>query len=337
MFSPPVARCFCLAEDRPGAEIGIQIAILSLLHHSGPIPVRLFRPGCTAEFSAWLSQYPHVSVQTEPLPGASSWNCKPHALLTVLREGAQEAIWFDSDMMAARDCRPLFDECSPDTIAITQEAKSMDFQGTRRRTEAWGFPVGRELPYTLNSSIVRTTAAHIPFLEAWKNALSDPAYVAVANAPLDQRPLHLMGDQDVFNALIGHRDFASIPLRIIRSGQEIIHCGGALGYSVGERLTSLTERPYFFHAIAGKPWVLLVPEHSQPGWFGWYRRLLQECSPYVLECRRHPEWFSQREVWLEYGTFLGRILGWLGGQHYALVGLLPAAAAAVMDRFRKTS
>src|SRR5436190_20803418 len=115
----------CMAEDRVGAEVGIRIGVLSIHRHCPGTQLTIFRPRPTPEFVAWLKDFPNVRLVTEALPNASSWNCKPHALLAILREGFDEAIWFDSDMMLARDYRPLFAPLSDDTIAFTHETVSL--------------------------------------------------------------------------------------------------------------------------------------------------------------------------------------------------------------------
>jgi hypothetical protein len=301
----------------------------------GPVPVRLFRPYSDQWFLDWLDSQPQVILHTEPLPDAFDWNCKPQALLHVLNSGADEAIWFDSDLMVARNFGDIFDSLSPETIVVAQEAASMPDQGTAVRTSGWGWPVGRALDYTLNSCCVRVTRHHIPMIEKWKSALSDAEYRRVSVLPIEERPVHLKGDQDVLNALLGSQEFSHIPLRVLRSGRELVHCGGALGYSPADRLASLAAPPFFYHAIAGKPWVLLKEGASAGNWFEWYRRLLQEVSPYVLECRRHLDWYPAAQPWLRYRTLLGSLLRFMSASHPALAGFLPAVAAAGIQAFRK--
>ncbi|MDX2268089.1 MAG: hypothetical protein NW208_08275 [Bryobacter sp.] len=318
-----------------GAEIGIQIAILSIREQAGNILIHVFRPNATPEFEAWLEKIGGVQLSREPLPDANDWNCKPQALLNLLDRGASEAIWFDSDLMTTGNFLGLWDAADSQTLVVTQEAKSMADQGTAVRTEAWGFPVGRRISFTLNSCFLRVTEEHRNFLNTWKECLSSPDYTEASKRTVEERPMHMKGDQDVLNALLGSKQFAGIPLRVIRSGEEIIHCGGALGYSPLERVRTAFRRPYFFHAIAGKPWVLLSPKHFQPGWFGWYRRLLQELSPYVLECRRRRTWFPQVPYWLQYQTPLGYLLRLCSFEHYAWAGFFPAVVAVFLEQARK--
>src|SRR5262249_55716528 len=151
------------------------------------------------------------------------------------------------------------------------------------RTKAWGMTPARESAVTLNSCVVRATAAHVPLLTRWHELLAEPTYVAAQKMTTD-RPMHLISDQDVLNALLGAAEFASVPVKLLRVGRDVIHCGGAIGYPLGRRLGDLFgPRPTFLHAIAGKPWYVFHPEYANnhTRWFTWYRRLLQETSPYV--------------------------------------------------------
>ena len=57
-----------------------------------------------------------------------------------------------------------------------------------------------------------------------------------------------MSDQDVLNALLGSEEFACLPIRILKTGLDVIHSGGALAYSLSERLRGLVRPiPPFVH------------------------------------------------------------------------------------------
>lgn len=329
---------FCLAEDRHGAEIGLKLAILSLAEHCPGVPVALYRPAPVPSLVEWLKRQPQVRLIAEPLPGASEWNCKPHALLPLLADADTEAVWIDSDLMVTRDPRPLFAAVSDATLVVAQEASTQAHQGTEMRTRGWELPVGRAFPRTFNSCVIRTTRHHRRLLERWRELLDDPRYVAASRIPvaerLQQAP-HLWCDQDVLNALIGAAEFTDLPVRPLTHGRDLLHTGGALGFTVGERLRGLFQPvPTFLHAIAGKPWVLLEPCKRQPGRFAAFRRLQQELSPFVAHARRYREQTDEPMDWLDQRTGPGTLLRALGLGHWALRGL-PVSVAVTLARALK--
>ena len=328
---------FCLAEDRADSETGLRLAILSLARHAPEARVFLYRPSPTAQFSEWVGRFPQVTFIPDRPEGANSWNCKPHALAPALAEGYRQAVWLDSDIILTRDVRPLFARLDDRTVACAQEPASLAYQGTEHRTRAWGLEVGKPSAMTFNSCVVRVTKEHLSLLDRWTQLMQSAEYLRSQRLPLAERPLHMMGDQDVLNALLGSREFASIPIRLLRSGTDVIHAGGALGYSLRERLAGIPrKKPAFLHASAGKPWLWLGggPGWSRRDFFGWHRRLLQEVSPYVAEARRYKAELGMNSSWMEQSSGVGTALRVLGLGHFALRGLPITAVATVLNGLR---
>jgi hypothetical protein len=331
---------FCLAEDRPEIETGLRLAILSVCTFCPATPVYVYRPPCDPQFGEWVRQFPQVRWIPHAPEGANSWNCKPQALKPVLADGHRSAVWLDSDLIITSDCRPLFQNLDDRTLAITQEPASLGHQGTAVRTRAWKLEARRALPFTLNSSVLRVTKQHLPLLERWTQYLADPQYLACQSLPVEERPIHMASDQDILNALIGAPEFADIPLHVFRSAVDIIHTGGALGYSWNERLRGvLKPKPTFLHATAGKPWLWLggAPYWSVRNFFGWHRRLLQELSPYLFESRRYRNQLDQDTRWMDKRTGTGTLLRLLGFGHFALRGLPLSVAASATDAAKRLS
>jgi len=319
-----VKTVFCLAEDREGTEIGLKLVILGLARHCPGVEVVLFRERSKPGFEQWLSRFPWVRFEARRLPGANSWNCKPHALLALMDGGDDETqwVWLDSDLLVTGDLRRLLEVEGRGTVVVTQEPRSAAQQGSRIRTEGWGLPVGRVHPFTFNSCVVRVTSAHRRLLERWRELLADPRYVAASGLGLKEKPVHLWSDQDVLNALLGSEEFAGLEVRMLRHGSEVLHTGGALAFTLGERMQCLFRKePVLLHAIGIKPWVLLRKEAREPGWFPWLRRLLQETSPYVKHARRYRGELGEAEGWFDYRTPLGVILNGVSFGHWALRGL----------------
>jgi hypothetical protein len=334
----PIA--FCLAEDRFDCEIGLRLAVLSLSKHCPGAPIYVYRPAFDGQFARWASRFPHVIVIPNKPAGASEWNCKPQALKPVLAEGHHEAVWLDSDIVVSRDCRELFTTLDESVLVVAQQPASLPDQGTEPRTRGWNLEVGRSVPFTLNSCVIRVTKHHVGLLDRWTDLLNDPRYLAVQNVPLDDRPVHLACDQDVLNALVGAREFADIPLRVLGTGVDIIHAGGGLAYSVLERLRGIVKpKPAFLHASAGKPWLWLggEPYWSQTNFFGWHRRLLQETSPYVYESRAYRHDLGMDWAWMYKRTPIGTVLRALGCGHFALRGLPITVAATAISAVKRTA
>lgn len=325
---------FCAAEDRKGAEIGLKLLVASVAEHCPYVPLHLHRPDPLPEFATWLKRFPQVRLFPERPPGAHQWNCKPQSLTPELSEPDSEAVWLDSDLMLTKDPRPLFRQLSPDQLGITQEPPSQADQGSLLRTKAWNLPVGRELPQTLNSCVLRVTRQHLPLLARWRELLESPEYVAIQGRPVSERGVAFASDQDVLNALLGSKEFANVPIGMFRNGVDVIHCGGALGYSISERLAGLfLPRPTFFHAISVKPWVVLsgVP---LPGQSAWFRRLMHEVSPYLAYARRYRNVVDDPCEWLDQSSPVGLAMRAAGLGHWALRGLPITVAATLLRRVR---
>jgi hypothetical protein len=330
-------RIYCLVEDREAEEVGLRFALASLMRACPTARAVVYRPRPSPEFRGWLAEYPRAQLVAELPLGASSWNCKPHTLLPLLEEGADEAVWLDSDIIVTRDPSHLFDGLGPEVLVGTEEPPTSTHQGWGPRTAAWGLTAGRDSPITLNSCVVRVTRSHIPLLHRWRELLADPTYVAAQVRPVAERPLHLMSDQDVLNALLGSAAFARLPVHYLRGGRDVIQCGGAVGYSLGQRLAGLFRSiPPFLHAISGKPWWVFHPEYPKihTRGFTFYRRLLQETSPYLAAARPLRAEIGIPCPWLDTHSVLGIGLRAMGFGHFALRGLplTLAASTAVTAR-----
>ncbi|GFE68196.1 hypothetical protein [Chroococcus sp. FPU101] len=338
---------YCVAENRQDCEIGLRYLLITFRRFCPEGRIAVFYPEPCDTFKNWLTKIPqaeHISDFPD-VPKNAGWNCKPYALLSLLERGEEEVIWLDSDIMLTRDPSPLFTDLSLETLVAAQEPLSQPYQGTEIRTNGWNLPVGRSLPWTLNSCVVRVTSYHIPLLKKWIELLNHPEYITSASLPIAQRPIHLLGDQDVLGALVGATEFADFPVYYLRSGINVIHCGGALGYSLRERFIGLFKSiPTFIHGIGCKPWIMFHENHTPR--FCWYpglRRLLVETSPYMALCRSYesevefhtlPAWLGNGS-WLHRHSCVGLFFRVIGLGHHALRGLPLTAIATVVDPLKK--
>jgi hypothetical protein len=326
---------FCLAEDRPPHEAALRIAVASLVRHCPEAEVVVYRPAATEDFRTWVKKLsPHISLIDQVPEAARSWDCKPYALLPLLRT-RPEVIWLDSDIIVTRNCARLFAGLDADTIGVSQEQISSKNQGTEYRTLGWNLPIGRRFARTINTCVLRVTPDHIPLLERWRDLLTDERYSRYQSLPFHERPVHFLGAQDALNALLGSREFAAIPIYWIRTGRDVIHSGGALAYSLGERLMGLFRPiPYFVHGQGTKLWWAFnensLKENQSAWWF--FRRLLLETSPYFAEAKAYRDAIGMPCEWMEYSTLLGQLNRCLGLGHFAFRGLPLTFAATIVDR-----
>jgi hypothetical protein len=179
--------------------------------------------------------------------------------------------------------------------------------------------------------VLRVTPKHIPLLEHWQSLLADPQYGHWQTRPFSERPLHALSDQDVLNAVVGCSEFDHIPVRYLRRGVDVIHSGGALAYSLSERLRGLTRAiPPFIHGQGAKPWWMFDRSSGLTGWFWVYRRLLQEVSPYMALVHCYRQEVGLPCPWMDWWSPLGVLVRCVGLGHHAFRGLPLTAAATAL-------
>ncbi len=322
---------FCLAEDRKGAEPGIKLAILSLHKHCPGAPIVLYRPSPLPEFADWLRRFPGVALRDAWPANLKGWDCKPAVLLDLLGQSPPDhVVWLDSDILVSRDPRPRLLSPPPESLVISGGAAHQPQSGTALRTRGWNLPVGRAYPDTFYSCVIRVTAHHRKLLERWQALLSDHQYLEARKLPFDRQPPHLMSDQDVLNALIGSREFESLAVDMLVHGRDILHTGGAAGFSLSERLRGMfASPPLFLHAIGSKPWVLLHPDWQGRELGFRHRRLQQELSEYVSQARGYRDGLDEPCEWMDFISWEGALFRALGLGHWALRGL-PITLAATL-------
>ena len=98
--------------------------MLALKANTTDIPIVLFYPPADKQFCDWLAALnrENVSLRTRPIPDAYGWNNKPHALLTLLSEGASEVIWIDTDILVTKRIELAFLVLNPKKRVVAEEA-----------------------------------------------------------------------------------------------------------------------------------------------------------------------------------------------------------------------
>jgi hypothetical protein len=329
----------CIHEDREHCLPGAKLSVLSLREHCPNLPIVVSCPNVPSAFADWLSRVPRVELASYPETLNCAWNIKPTVLLRLLQDGYSEAIWVDSDIVAARDVMTPLTRLDADIFGATQETYWGQNQGGVVRTVAWGLKPGREMPCTVNSGVLRVTTAHLELLKDWEQMLKHPIYLRAQTLPWYERPLHMIGDQEVLTALLGSQEYSDVSLSLLRRGVEIAQCMGPGGFTPWERINAFrTDFPGLVHSMGSKPWT----KAAQPPRFrlnaaslrAWYEHLHMELTPYISVARQYASALEEDVQWTEHSSIAGKILKWLAFSDPILQGLPLALIDAVARTFR---
>jgi hypothetical protein len=325
----------CVAEDRAACEPALKILLLSLNKHCPWLGVNLFYPIASYDFRTWMKKCSQVVLQNARLKRNYKWNIKPQALLHLLDQGFDEVIWIDSDILVTRNIADVLSGLDRETIAVTEDAVGTERDDSdARRARLWGFPVGRILPFVLNTGVLRVTKAHLSLLKRWWELVQSDAYQDCQKiAEWKKRPLHLKGDQDVLTALMTSREFSNIPVRILWRGKHILQFCGVSGYTTAERMATLRgTQPTFIHQFCYKPWSEQWP--SEQTMRKYLNRTYVDVSPYTLLALRYRNELDCDTEWMDPHYKLSHVLRILGMGHSALAGL-PMAIVFDFGRLAK--
>lgn len=320
----------CLAEDREVCEPALKLLILSLNMHWPEATTNLFYPPAKDGFLTWVKKYPQVRVQTGHLANGYGWNVKPQAIMHMIDQGFDEVIWIDSDIIINRGLHHMFAQLKSDVLVATEDALGDDRDDQNSlRARQWGFPVGRSLPFVLNTGVLRVTRNHYHLLKRWWQLLQSDLYQECQKREWRQRPIHMRGDQDVLSALLTSKEFAQMPIHLLRKGKDILQFNGVFGYTVAERMKALAGGcPAFVHSFGGKPWSerwRLEPSFELRSYI---KQVYLDLSPYTLSATRFRHEVECDTEWMEPHYVLSRLLRALGMGCPALVGL---PIAVLMD------
>jgi hypothetical protein len=325
----------CLAEDREVCEPPLKLLLLSLIRHCSGTAINLFYPPAKDGFLTWLEKYPQVRLQRDPLATGLGWNVKPQAIMHLIDKGFDEVIWIDSDIIINQSMFPILAGLNSATLVATEHTLSeerRDPNGLRARL--WGLAVGRVLPFALSSGVVRVTKDHYHLMERWWELLKSKKYQEFQHTAWKQRPVHMLGDQDVLTALLTSKEFSEIPLQILRRGKHILQFDGVYGYTVAERMRNLLgDGPVFIHSGAGKPWSEQWPLKPD-GLREYIKEVYLDLSPYTLSSLRFKHQLGCSTEWMEPHYTLSRFLRLIGMGFPQLVGL-PIAVPMDIARIAK--
>lgn len=325
----------CIAEDRVGEETGVRLLIRSLTEHCPGTRVLLWSPCASDAMRSWLGQFAQVELQPGRVPAGTGWNVKASVLLAGIARGGSATWWVDSDVIVTCDFVRRYALLPHDVMLVAEEALYGNREDGGLRAAGWGFQITRRLPFALNSGVVRVSAHHVPLLEEWQKCMATDAYVAAQAGPLDGRPIHLLGDQDVLTALLsGPR--ADVVVRPLLRGRDVIQYFGPYGYTPAERIRTLVYGlPAFIHCQGpSKPWRRPMPaQHGR--WRAAVDALQRELSPYVRVAERYAE-ETATEHWKANNppTAVGSLIRMLTRDSVPLQGFALSLALSVLRLFR---
>jgi len=327
----------CIAEDRAVFEPAIKLLIFSLSKHNPEAAVNLFYPPAQSGLVDWLKQYPTVNLRKAGLRNGYGWNVKPQAMLQLLDEGFDEVVWIDSDIIVNRDIFPLFSGLPSSTFVATEHTLAEERNDDNAlRARLWGIPVGRVLPFALSSGVVRATMDHRRLLQRWWELLQTEKYQQVQRMKWKERPIHMLGDQDVLTALLTSEEFSQVPIRVLRRGKHVIQFDGIYGYTVAERMRNLLgDGPAMIHSGASKPWSVEWRLEPARGMREFIKMLYLDLSPYTIAALRLREAVNCETAWMEPHYGLSRFQRALGMGLPALVGMPMAIFADAIRLFKQ--
>src|SRR5260370_31800834 len=145
----------CIHEDRADCLVGVKIEILSLKKYAADLPILINTPGAPGSFRDWLSTHKDITQISYTDEEAVGFNIKPSILLNILHDGYQNLIWIDSDVIVCGDILSSIAIQADDVLVAAEETYFGQNQGGTISTAACALAVGRSLPSTINTCLLR--------------------------------------------------------------------------------------------------------------------------------------------------------------------------------------
>jgi hypothetical protein len=326
----------CIAEDRETFEPSIKLLLFTLNKYSPEAVISLFYPPANGRFLDWVKKFPQVRLQKDSLKNGYGWNVKPQAIMQLLDDGFDEVIWIDSDIIVNRDVVPLFSGLTSSDFVATEHTLAEEREdGNALRARLWGLPAGRALPFALSSGVVRATTEHYPMIARWWQLLQTNKYQEAQQLKWKERPIHMLGDQDVLTAVLTSKEFAQVPIRILYRGKHAIQFDGVYGYTVSERIRNLLGNgPVLIHSGASKPWTVAWNQTGSSTLRDYIKMVYLDLSPYTIAALGMRNELGGDTGWMDSHYRLSFIQRVFGFGNPALTGL-PMAFLADLVRVIK--
>lgn len=238
-----------------------------------------------------------------------------------MNSGYDNIVWIDTDILVLRDISKLF-QLDNSIFVATEEAIDGRYKAHGgERTRRWGLEVGRSLPFALNSGVIRATTAHRGLLEHWRDLLEFEHYQEAQSLDWQNRPWHMLSDQDALTALVAAREYADIPLILLRRGTDIIQYFQMRGYTVVERISNIFSRgPMFVHSQGEKPWIYEWNKVAAVNLGQYLWKMYIDLSPYTLNARIYRSLVGSDTSWMKAHSWCSEFLRVTGLWYPPLVG-----------------
>lgn len=312
--SPQGSSVIVLYEDRPGSLTGLKLAALSLAKTSPGCLIHAIVPGASERFRSWATDRGIIVADVPESLRATGWDVKPSVLMHMLDTVADLVLWVDTDVIATQTIGRLLDQHPAETLVAAEEYYWGHHQGSTARTTTLGLDVGRVLPRSINSGVLRVARCHRRLLADWAEALATPEYAAAQATPIARRRVAYLGDQEVLGGLLGSRRYADLPLAQLRRGVDIAQCFGPSGFTVRERWGARHTLPTFVHAMGRKPWSRPPPASGALGariGAAWENSHL-DLTPYLEAAHPYLAELDEPADWANPVTAIGRLLSRAG-------------------------
>ncbi|MEM1097423.1 MAG: hypothetical protein AAGH92_01420 [Planctomycetota bacterium] len=287
-IEPLPKRALCIYEDRHSDIVGVKLLLLSIRRHAPSEHTLLFFPDAPQEVREFVEGLGSaVELREPPKERLAGWNIKPGLMRHLLDEGWNEIVFIDSDIVLTGSLFRVMPPLPPETLGVTQEYRYALHNGGFFRVDAWGMERGNSHPTTLNTCVLRITEKHRELLERWEELSGSSTFQQAQAKPWNQRPLHMVGGQDVLTAMLGSAEWKHVPVHFGKRGSAIAQCFMEDGYTTFERLAGLFQaKPAMVHAQGGKPW---RPSETD--------RLYVQLSPYAAAADAYADELPEVRAW----------------------------------------
>lgn len=270
-------------------------------------------------------------IETTDLVG-HGWNVKPTILLRALAQSDQ-VMWIDSDVIVIAPIESMLQRVSVNGIIVSTEYPDPTGILSAVRAEGHGLKLGRRFPHSINSGVMLLDRRHRDLLLDWQKLLASETYQSARKLGAKDRPIHLVGDQDVLWALLSAEKHKLIEVDFFQIGRDIIMHAGGNGYTVGSRIkTMFGAKPSLVHSYgAFKPW---MPYESTLRSRAHYINLVcNELSPYHKAAQTYASQLGN-PTWLKHQTKMAVFLDRLFLGNVELRGMPLAVLARLSELVR---
>jgi hypothetical protein len=300
-------------ESRAEDNVGVRLLLRSVARYHPEWGVKVYLPNASREAVSACEAEGFACNDTFGDIGLTGWNAKADCLLRELYAGHPRVLWLDSDIVLASNTHCIFKDLDEDTLLAAVDPHCLNFQGSTLRTRGWGMEIGRSFPRTINTCVLSVTPSHARLVERWAELLRTPVYATAQENSWQSRPRHMMGDQDVFTALLGSVEFADVPVHLLRDGLDIAQCFEEDGYRAVHRLRNCFRGlPPLIHSQGSKPW-----RSRKKG----MKQIALDLSPYSRVAQEIGADVPGVEIWSRPQTRIGRTLDLLTFGNPSLRGL----------------